>query len=161
MHKSRSQLVALKTHVGCSSTAERRAVNAETTSSTLASRPKHYGAKGCAVEATRFSAEQYADSNPVRPAIFLWGCSLVGRKRCIVNAKHRPNQKARSMEQVVSSQQANPPQKFTKTISALITRKSSWNLVLKEIAKCDVVCANCHRRRTYLRCGSYRVRDIG
>jgi hypothetical protein len=48
-----------------------------------------------------------------------------------------------------------------KTISALITRKSSWNMILKEIAKCDVVCANCHRRRTYLRCGSYRVRDIG
>ncbi|MCP9496868.1 MAG: hypothetical protein MSG64_20755 [Pyrinomonadaceae bacterium MAG19_C2-C3] len=49
----------------------------------------------------------------------------------------------------------------TKTISALITAKASWNVILKEIAKCDVVCANCHRRRTYLRCSSYRIRDIG
>lgn len=37
--ESRSLLVALEFHVGCSSTAERRAVNAETTSSTLASQP--------------------------------------------------------------------------------------------------------------------------
>lgn len=26
-----------------------------------------------------------------------------------------------------------------------------WELVLQEIAKCDVVCANCHRLRTYNR----------
>lgn len=37
--ESRSLIVALEFHVGCSSTAERRAVNAETTSSILASQP--------------------------------------------------------------------------------------------------------------------------
>jgi hypothetical protein len=32
----------------------------------------------------------------------------------------------------------------------------SWQAVLDEIAKCDVVCANCHRRRTASRAGSIR-----
>ena len=33
----------------------------------------------------------------------------------------------------------------------------SWQSILDEIAKCDVVCANCHRRRTARRRGSFRV----
>jgi hypothetical protein len=33
----------------------------------------------------------------------------------------------------------------------------SWQSILDEIAKCDVVCANCHRRRTARRRGSLRA----
>jgi hypothetical protein len=33
----------------------------------------------------------------------------------------------------------------------------NWQSILDEIAKCDVVCANCHRRRTARRKGSPRV----
>jgi hypothetical protein len=35
-------------------------------------------------------------------------------------------------------------------------RDHSWQAVLDEIDKCDVVCANCHRRRTALRAGFAR-----
>jgi hypothetical protein len=34
-------------------------------------------------------------------------------------------------------------------------RDRNWDSVLDEIAKCDVVCANCHRRRTAQRAGSH------
>jgi hypothetical protein len=36
-------------------------------------------------------------------------------------------------------------------------RDHSWQAVLDEIDKCDVVCANCHRRRTALRAGFARA----
>jgi hypothetical protein len=36
-------------------------------------------------------------------------------------------------------------------------RDRKWQAVLDEIAKCDVVCANCHRRRTALRAGFARA----
>jgi hypothetical protein len=36
-------------------------------------------------------------------------------------------------------------------------RNRNWQAVLDEIATCDVVCANCHRRRTSLRAGFARA----
>jgi hypothetical protein len=36
-------------------------------------------------------------------------------------------------------------------------RNRNWNDVLDEIAKCAVVCANCHRRRTAERGGFIRA----
>ena len=34
---------------------------------------------------------------------------------------------------------------------AWLINNRSWQAVLDEIAKCELVCANCHRVRTYLR----------
>jgi hypothetical protein len=36
-------------------------------------------------------------------------------------------------------------------------RDRSWKAIFDEMAKCDVVCANCHRRRTALRGGFVRA----
>lgn len=36
-------------------------------------------------------------------------------------------------------------------VSRMIHDGFSWKAILKEIQKCEVVCANCHRIRTYLR----------
>jgi Zn-finger protein len=44
----------------------------------------------------------------------------------------------------------------TADISRMI-RGHSWERILVEISKCEVVCANCHRRRTYQRQRSWRV----
>jgi hypothetical protein len=45
-------------------------------------------------------------------------------------------------------------------ISAMVSGALSWSTILEEISKCEVVCANCHRRRTYARCNSYRLRGM-
>ncbi len=36
-------------------------------------------------------------------------------------------------------------------------RSRKWESVLREMDKCEVVCANCHRRRTTQRGGSVRA----
>jgi hypothetical protein len=42
-------------------------------------------------------------------------------------------------------------------ISTLVQYGVSWKTVQDEIAKCEVRCANCHRRRTATRGGYYRT----
>jgi len=37
------------------------------------------------------------------------------------------------------------------SISAMVHKGFSWESILAEIAKCDVVCSNCHRIRTAAR----------
>jgi hypothetical protein len=38
-------------------------------------------------------------------------------------------------------------------VSHLLAKAISWSALLAEIQKCDIVCANCHRRRTAARAG--------
>ncbi len=44
-----------------------------------------------------------------------------------------------------------------KDVSRLLLQGYGWAALIKEIEKCEVVCANCHRRRTYRRSRTYRV----
>lgn len=44
-------------------------------------------------------------------------------------------------------------------VSYLATSGSSWATIQAEIAKCEVVCANCHRRRTARRARTFRYRS--
>ncbi len=37
------------------------------------------------------------------------------------------------------------------TISQMVQRGYNMEIILKEVAKCEIVCANCHRVRTYIR----------
>lgn len=46
-----------------------------------------------------------------------------------------------------------------KDVTALVGLVS-WEEVLKEIDKCEIVCCNCHRIRTLQRANSYRSRGI-
>ena len=41
-----------------------------------------------------------------------------------------------------------PSDKF-KQVSRMLSGHYSWNTILKEIEKCDIRCANCHRRKTH------------
>ena len=41
-------------------------------------------------------------------------------------------------------------------VSLMVLRKRPWSVILEEIAKCDVRCANCHRRRTAATMRTYR-----
>lgn len=43
----------------------------------------------------------------------------------------------------------NRDNKF-KSISQMLSGHYSWESVKKEIDKCEIRCANCHRRRTYI-----------
>lgn len=42
----------------------------------------------------------------------------------------------------------NKKDKF-KIVAKMLSGHYSWNSVLREINKCEIRCANCHRRKTY------------
>ncbi len=42
-----------------------------------------------------------------------------------------------------------------KSIYQMLSGHYSWESVLKEICKCDIRCANCHRRKTYHQLGGF------
>ena len=51
------------------------------------------------------------------------------------------------------------PSSKTENVSALIRRRLAWSQILAEIAKCEVRCGNCHRRRTLQQRRSGEIRE--
>ena len=49
------------------------------------------------------------------------------------------------------------PQSKVGGVGEILRRTLSWSVVRSEIAKCDVRCANCHRRRTVVQLGWWRA----
>jgi hypothetical protein len=45
--------------------------------------------------------------------------------------------------------------KKTKGVARLLSGHWSWNRLLQEIEKCEIRCANCHRRKTYVQLGAW------
>jgi len=42
-----------------------------------------------------------------------------------------------------------------KSISRMMSGHYSWQSLMTEIKKCEIRCANCHRRKTYVQLGSF------
>lgn len=49
----------------------------------------------------------------------------------------------------------------TADVSVLVGRGASWERIEREMAKCVVRCANCHRRKTAIDFGWYKGNDVG
>lgn len=55
---------------------------------------------------------------------------------------------------VLEFDHVSPGEKF-KNIARMLSGHYSWEAILEEIKKCDIRCANCHRRKTYVQFGSW------
>ena len=67
-------------------------------------------------------------------------------KRCLDCSENDPI--------VLDFDHRDPEVKF-KSIHQMLSGHYSWLSVLKEIGKCDIRCANCHRRKTYHQFGGF------
>ena len=47
------------------------------------------------------------------------------------------------------------PHKKFKSISKMLSGHYSWSAIQREIKKCEVRCANCHRRKSYIQFGYF------
>lgn len=48
------------------------------------------------------------------------------------------------------------PEDKEATVSSMLRNMRSWSRILVEVEKCDVLCANCHKRKTAAQFGWYR-----
>jgi len=88
-----------------------------------------YAAQKRQRERTRIKLTEYLSNNP---------CEVCGEDDPIV----------------LEFDHIDPSNKY-RTISRMISGHTSWDKILNEISKCRVLCANCHRRRTYKQQGHW------
>lgn len=46
------------------------------------------------------------------------------------------------------------------SVYTLVSKGCSWKTIMKEIDKCDILCANCHRKKTNIQFNTYRQKFI-
>ena len=70
----------------------------------------------------------------------------ISKKKCVDCGEKDPI--------VLEFDHTNRSKKF-KQVSQMLSGHYSWESVLTEIGKCDIRCANCHRRKTYSQFGHF------
>jgi len=76
--------------------------------------------------------------------------------KSIAYLKEHPCVDCGESDPIVLDYDHRPDSNKTDNISTMIQRGNSWKVILEEISKCDVRCANCHRRITAKR-GNWRI----
>ncbi len=86
----------------------------------------------------------YAAQKRHRLKIRAYLFSFLSTKKCVDCGEDDPI--------VLDFDHRDPKNKF-KMVSKMLSGHYSWKSVQGEIKKCDVRCANCHRRKTYIQLG--------
>ena len=72
--------------------------------------------------------------------------SLLSTKKCLDCGERDPI--------VLDFDHIDPNIKF-KSVSKMLSGHYSWHAVATEIEKCEIRCANCHRRKSYIQFGYF------
>lgn len=104
----------------------------------------------CRVCTTKYSREHYRRNiSRERPRRILYGRKRLGeiRAQYVEYLKKHSCVDCGEQDPVVLEFDHVRGEKLS-AVSTLFNRRIGWEGILAEIEKCDVVCANCHRRRT-------------
>lgn len=69
--------------------------------------------------------------------------------------KNHPCEMCNESDPVVLEFDHIEPSEKIKTIAKLLSGHAGWTRIKSEIDKCRVLCANCHRRHTYIQQGHW------
>ena len=54
------------------------------------------------------------------------------------------------------SHRGRSPSNKTDSVSSMITNSKNLNVILEEVKKCEILCANCHAKKTAKQFGWYK-----
>lgn len=98
--------------------------------------------------ARKMAAQQRKRTKNYHDNIKTWFCEYLTDKKCKDCGYN--NILALEFDHVNNDKEAN--------VCRLISKRRPKNIIMAEINKCDIVCANCHRIRTQTRANTYKVR---
>ena len=79
------------------------------------------------------------------------------REKLLQYLKEHPCEQCSEDDPVVLDFDHKDPSQKSFTISSAARLGKSWKQILAEIKKCQVLCANCHRRRSAKQCSSHKL----